>query len=388
MFNRVVWLGLLSVWVILLLFLSCVPKTPNVTSEVKPPVVPVTKPSEKTGWEAQWEKILKEARKEGMVSFYGPPIAETRKAFIEGFQKSYPGITLEYTGRRGSETAAKIQAEHRAGLYIADIYGGGTTTGLISIKPYAVPIKPYLILPEVTDPKYWLEGRLDFADDANEINLVYTIDVSPRMAYNSNLVDPRKMEGISYWEFTKPEWKGKMIFTDPRTSGNGLALATFWYVHPELGIKYIEALAANEVVLGRDMRLMAEVVGRGKYSITIANDVPFIKELQDAGMPLRWAEMKEGTFSTAAFGSVMFLNKAPHPNAATVFLNWMLGKEGQAIWTKTSGYASRRLDAPTNHLAPEMIPKAGISYQPNDKEKYVMMKDEIGQKLNKIFSGF
>lgn len=385
MSNKLLWSGLSF---LLILFLSCTQKAAPVTSEMKAPATPVTQIVEKTGWEAQWDKILKEARKEGMVSFYGPPIADTRKAFIEGFQKAYPGITLDYTGRRGSETAAKIQAENRAGLYIADLYGGGTTTGLLSIKPFAVPIKPYIILPEVKDPKYWLEGRLDFADDANEINLVYTIDVSPRLAYNSNLVDPRKMDGVSYWEFTKPEWKGKTIFTDPRTAGNGLALATFWYVHPDLGIRYIEALAANGVVLGRDMRLMGESVGRGKYSILIANDVPFVKELQEAGMPIRWAEMKEGTFSTAAFGSLMFLDKAPHPNAATVFLNWLLGKEGQTLWTRTSGYASRRLDAPTEHLGPEVIPRVGVSYQPNDKEKYVMMKDEIGQQLNKIFAGF
>ncbi len=385
MSNKLLWSGLSF---LLILFLSCTQKAEPVTSEMKAPVTPATQIVEKTGWEAQWAKILKEARKEGMVSFYGPPIAETRIAFIEGFQRAYPGITLDYTGRRGSETAAKIQAEHRAGLYIGDLYGGGTTTGLTSVKPFAVPIKPFLILPEVKDPKYWLEGHLDFADDANEINLVFTIDVSPRLAYNSNLVDPKKMDGVSYWEFTKPEWKGKMIFTDPRTAGNGLALATFWYVHPDLGIKYIEALAANGVLLGRDMRLMGESVGRGKYSILIANDVPFVKELQDAGMPIRWAEMKEGTFSTAAFGSLMFLDKAPHPNAATVFLNWLLGKEGQTIWTKTSGYASRRLDAPTEHLAPEVIPRVGVSYQPNDKEKYVMMKDEIGQLLNKIFAGF
>lgn len=373
---------------LLILFISCTPKAASVIPEAKSPSSTSAPPVSKTGWEAEWDMVLREARKEGLVVFYGPPLAETRKQFIEAFQKAYPGITLEYTGRRGTETAARIQAERRAGLYIADLYGGGTTTGLLSIKPFAVPIKPYLILPEVKDAKYWLEGRLDFADDANELNLVFTIDVSPRVTYNSTLVEAKKIEGASYWEFTKPEWRGKMIFTDPRTSGNGLALATFWYVHPDLGIKYIEALAANGVVLGRDMRLMAESVGRGKYLVAIANDVPFVKELQEAGMPLKWAEMKEGTFSTAAFGSLMFLDKAPHPNAARVFLNWLLGKEGQSIWTRTSGYASRRLDAPTDHLTPEVVPKQGVRYQPNDKEMYVMMKDEIVGRLNKIFSGF
>lgn len=320
---------------------------------------------------------------------YGPPIAETRARFIEAFQKAYPGITLDYVALGGSEVAPKITAERRAGIYQVDLHMGGTTTILSVLRPFAVPIQPYLILPDVKDPKQWLENRLDFSDDANEINLVFTINTSARVVFNSNLVDAKKMEGVSYWEFVKPEWKDKMIFWDPRTAGSGLAQATFWYAHKDLGLDYIKALAANGLVLSRDQRLMAEAVGRGKYNIVFSPDVALIIDLQKAGLPLAWAaNMKEGTYSSASFGSVIYMDKAPHPNAAIVFLNWLLGKEGQAKWTTSSGYASRRLDAPTSHLPTDMIPKQGVYYQPNYKEKYVNMKDEIGDQLNKIFTGF
>ena len=45
------------------------------------------------------------------------------------------------------------------------------------------------------------------------------------------------------------------------------------------------------------------------------------------------------------FGAVALMDKAPHPNAAIVYLNWLLSKEGQTEYAK-SGRNSRRLDVP------------------------------------------
>jgi ABC-type Fe3+ transport system substrate-binding protein len=43
------------------------------------------------------------------------------------------------------------------------------------------------------------------------------------------------------------------------------------------------------------------------------------------------------------------LTKAPHPNAAKVYINWLLSKEGQTGFARASGYISARLDVPTDH---------------------------------------
>lgn len=60
----------------------------------------------------------------------------------------------------------------------------------------------------------------------------------------------------------------------------------------------------------------------------------------------------------------MLVNRAPHPNAAMVFLNWLLTKEGQTAWSKGMGYVSRRLDVPTDHVESYWVPKAGVKYWP------------------------
>ncbi|MDP2719357.1 MAG: hypothetical protein Q8P44_05960, partial [Dehalococcoidia bacterium] len=72
----------------------------------------------------------------------------------------------------------------------------------------------------------------------------------------------------------------------------------------------------------------------------------------------------------------------------TVFINWLLGKEGQTLWTLTSGYASRRLDAPVDHLLEIERPQPGSAYSPNYKEAIATKKDEVAKILTEIFTGF
>lgn len=383
MLSKVLWVALVS---LLLGIAACAPEKASVATEVKQAPSTVDSSSAKPQWESRWEGVLKEAGREGRIVVYGPPIADVRQGFIETFQKRYPSIKLEFIALAGAQVPPKISSERRAGLYIVDVQIGGTTTILTSLKQFAVPIKPYLILPEVTDPKAWWDGRLDFSDEAEEINLVFTINVDPRVVYNSDLVNPRDIP--SFWDLTKPQWKGKIIMRDPRTAGGGLATATFWDLHPQLGMDYIKAFAANKPFLTRDGRLQAEWVGRGKYSITVAPDNASVFEFTRAGMPLKWQLMKEGTYSTPSFGSVIVMDKAPHPNAATVFVNWLLGKEGQTVWTRGSSFVSRRLDAPTDHIDEDLRPKPGVSYLTPYKEKIVMSKEDISPALNKIFEGF
>lgn len=105
-----------------------------------------------------------------------------------------------------------------------------------------------------------------------------------------------------------------------------------------------------------------------------------------AGMPIAYLEnMKEGTVVTASSGSLMVVDKAPHPNATRVFLNWFLGKEGQYIVSKESQLPSRRIDIPRDHLDPKAVPKPGVVYQPNHLEEYVKMRDDIVSQLQDIY---
>ena len=65
-------------------------------------------------------------------------------------------------------------------------------------------------------------------------------------------------------------------------------------------------------------RLILVAVARAKQGIPIA--------IVDA------RQLKEGADVNPANGSLALFNKAPHPNAAKVYINWLLSKEGQTVF--------------------------------------------------------
>ena len=53
-----------------------------------------------------------------------------------------------------------------------------------------------------------------------------------------------------------------------------------------------------------------------------------------------------GARIASGFSALMFVDRAPHPNAAKVFINWLLDKDAQALWVDASNTNSRRIDVP------------------------------------------
>jgi ABC-type Fe3+ transport system substrate-binding protein len=75
--------------------------------------------------------------------------------------------------------------------------------------------------------------------------------------------------------------------------------------------------------------------------------LPFIK----AGLPVEPLPYpKEGLYTTGGNGHLMVIKNPPHPNAAKVFANWLLGKDGQELFGRTMAVGSRRLDVGTKWL--------------------------------------
>jgi iron(III) transport system substrate-binding protein len=77
------------------------------------------------------------------------------------------------------------------------------------------------------------------------------------------------------------------------------------------------------------------------------------------------------------FGVVGVLNRAPHPNAARVFANWIASKDGLTLYSKTQLQAPARNDIEATWLPEYLIPKPGVKYL--DTYEYVF---ETGQRLD------
>jgi iron(III) transport system substrate-binding protein len=327
----------------------------------------------------EWAQTVARANQEGKVVVLGPPGADAREALTVPFQSQYPGIQVDYTGGAGSQTAPKVLNERQAGQYLADLYVGGTTTPVVAFMPLNAldDINGYLVGPDIT-PAAWRDGRLDYTDEAGQYNVVFTSYVKAPIGYNPQQVAATDLR--SYKDLLDPKWRGKISMLDPslpQAQGAG----TFFYATPGLGPAFIKDLFANGVTFSKDDRQILDWVARGQYPLTLTASDLAVAELKKKGITIELLPseaLAEGTYLTAGFGSVSVIDRAPHPNATKVYLNWLLSQEGQTAWSRASGYPSRRLDVPTDHLAdPALIPKPGVAYQENYKERYQLVFRDI-----------
>ncbi len=79
--------------------------------------------------------------------------------------------------------------------------------------------------------------------------------------------------------------------------------------------------------------------------------------------------------------------RSPHPNATTLFVNWLMTKEGMAVFSKGYGHPSSRLDAPGEEVNPALRPPKELKIYPSSEE-YIMVKDEMTKEAKKIIDEF
>ena len=198
-------------------------------------------------------------------------------------------------------------------------------------------------------------------------------------AFNTNLLKPEEL--TSYKDLLKPQLKGKIVVFDPTIAGQSwVPLA-----NRLMGEDYLRELVKQDVLITRDIRLMDEWIVRGKYPLGLGVDPGGVRTMIKDGAPISiLPPFKEGVDLGPAGGNVAVIDKNAHPNATRVFVNWILGKEGQTILTRELGIASRRIDVPTGHLAsPWMVPDPKIKYIVHDEDysRYKLQMMEVAKTI-------
>jgi iron(III) transport system substrate-binding protein len=304
----------------------------------------------KSVWQADWDKTIKAAEEEGALTIYMTQAFEP--VFRDGFQKKYPKIKVTMATGRGPELSQRVMNERRAEKFAVDLYISGNISPLTVFHRAKIlePIKPLLLLPEVVDTSAWYEGKHHYDDPENRY--IFVFEGTPRsgeITYNTKLVNPSEIK--SYWDLLNPKWKGKIVSVDPLVSGPISAAHIFFYKQPDLGAEFLRRLHADtDIAIVRSNEQMLDWLSAGKFAFGIgARDVD---TAMMQGLPLMQflpGALKEGSSVTAYNGTLSYFNRAPHPNAAKVAINWLLSREGQTAWLdanqKTGGlYDSLRED--------------------------------------------
>jgi ABC-type Fe3+ transport system substrate-binding protein len=344
-------------------------QSPGGGASVSAPAVGAGTAASGAEWEQQWNQLLASAKAEGKVIVYGPPTPETRDRLTAAFEKRF-GITMEYLAVAGGDAAARVTNEHGAGVYSADAMIAGADSAFRALAASGhvqndvmgvlAPLRPVLILPEVTDPSKYRNGKLWFADPEDRYFLRITNFVYTPVFVNTDHV--RVADLRSWSDLLKPAYRGKIAGHDPTSSGGGPGLPTASFLYVTQGEQYLRDLyLGQQPFYNTNFRVLADHLANGSYPIVFSLQTQEYVRLADERFPVAEAEHVPG-YSAAGYGFLGLLNQAPHPNAAKLFVNWMASREALQIYQDTQGYPSTRNDMDNSLMRPTSFHRAEIDY--------------------------
>jgi iron(III) transport system substrate-binding protein len=266
-------------------------------------------------------------------------------------------------GGRASQYIQKIKTERAASIYSVDIYMTGveSTVNTLYAEKLIDPLQPLMILPEVVDPSKWKTGKLWFMDPEEKFVLRVFRSVNGLFFYNADHVKAEEVRSSK--GMLNPKWLGKISTDDPRVSGTGSANAAMLYT--QLGPEFAKRLYIDQKpVFSRERRQYTDWLARGTYPICLNCRADDVRPLRKEGFKL--VEVFElSDMRPQVNGSPWLLtvaNKAPHPNAARVFANWIASKEGLETYSRGYGATTLRTDVDESFLERGTVPRADVKY--------------------------
>ncbi|MEK7215805.1 MAG: extracellular solute-binding protein, partial [Chloroflexota bacterium] len=299
-------------------------------------------------FKADWDALVAAAKKEGKVNVFFSGAGPGFTKIGLDFEAAYPGIKAEITAiSTASLFLPKIAQEREAGLYNWDVVQVqapfALTKGTLRELGTLEPLRPLLIHPEVLNDKAWPGGfEKSWVDTDKKWAFAFSWQLIGLLWINTDMVKEGEIKTIK--DLADPKWKGKITSADPRNHGQGFIPATI--IAGRYGNDLLNKIWVDqEAVLSRDTRQITESLVRGKYAaafgVTPADLQPFL----DQGLGKNVKGLAIDSAAPLVRG-IEYASKAPNPNAAKLFLNWFLSKDGATSWANNTLLNSRRIDAP------------------------------------------
>lgn len=297
-------------------------------------------------WQQQFDALQTAAKQEGNLTVITPP-GDIYRTFANVFQEKY-GIQVELLVANGqADLQPKIDAERKAGQYNYDVIThspGVMLQGLVPIGAMA-ELAPALILPEVLDDSKWFKGFQYGWADLNQTSCYGFVGYAATTARVNRSIVPESQLGTldQLWD---PQWSGKIAIFDPRIGGSGLQAVTVWLV--TLGEDRLrQFFTQQKPIPTQDRRQIGQWVVEGEYPIGVGLSLDGLSPLAAQGADVSSVQPLDlpnpnGTYMSLGSGSLGLIDRAPHPNAAKLFANWVLTQEGVAQWGQVVNYDTRR----------------------------------------------
>jgi len=260
---------------------------------------------------SEWKE---KAEAEGKVAFYASMTTSDVKALVDGFKQLYPKIDAQFFRTGDSQLMEKVVTEARAGKPLWDVI---SHTGF-----YGHLLKKRGMLEAYNSPerKYYRDAFKDPQAFWTSIYTTYAV-----LGYNTRLV-PKSSVPRSYEDLLKPEWKGQIGME---------ARAYEWFATTmrnmggeEKGLAFMRRFAQQQPQPRSGRTLIAQLVSAGEFKASVSVYSQSYEILKSTGAPVEWVALDPVYASIHPSGIAA---KAAHPNAARLFLDFLLSKRGQEI---------------------------------------------------------
>lgn len=293
------------------------------------------------GFAAQWARLQAAAREEGeLVIVAGSSHSRDHRAIFDAFSRKF-GIKVIVGTGSGSANVQRVLVERSRGRFTADISMVGTSSNQqLSEAGALAPLRPLFLHPEVVDrSRGWRVKDYVWLDTQQTFVAATCLSVNEnisRIYYNSERVSPDELATLESWQdLLRPEWKGRIVaILEPNNDGKMLGLTNSWRA---LGREWFTRFMRETkpaLLPGGSLREVADGLARGKYhaAVFVSEAKAELDKMQEIGLPVRkfLRTLREG--SEVNFGgAIAVFDRAPHGNAARLFLNWYLSREGQNV---------------------------------------------------------
>lgn len=299
------------------------------------------------------------AEAEGKMVFYAAFNANDSKMLIDGFKQLYPKIDASFYRATDAQLMERILTEGRAGRHLWDV--------VMTTSFYGHNLKKRGLLAPYDSPerKFYKDG---YKDPQATWTSIYTNYAA--FGYNTRNV-PKTSVPKSHGDLLKPEWKGHIGIDSRPYEWFGTMVKA---MGDEKGMAFMRELA-KQVQLRNGRTILAQLTAAGEFKGALSAYSQTFEQMKPAGAPVDWVYLNPVFANIHPTG---ISAKAPHPNAARLFIDFVLSKRGQELIRGMSRIPDRTDTPPEQTRFIEGIKPAFAPVEVlDDFERYAKMFHEI-----------
>jgi iron(III) transport system substrate-binding protein len=263
------------------------------------------------------EKVLYAgAKTEGKVTWYTSLAGDSYKQLAAAFDAKYPGVKVESYRATRQEMGARVMAEAQSKRYIADTFE--TTIPLLKLLKDNQMLVPYYFPTQAKYPDHVKEK-------APKGLVFWAIDRESHigLAYNRNLIAaslvPKDYQGL-----LRPELKDKIAF-----AGSDTGVTVVGALLKFKGEEFVKKLRVQSPAMHNvSGRALLDMVISGEVGVSPTTFRNHYEVSMKAGAPIGWVPMEVVPTNS---GSTAVSATAPHPHAALLLADFILGEGGQKV---------------------------------------------------------